>query len=108
MIDRIWNKRGSQMVEAAIVLPVVIIAIMLLIRLFTFYLQILCTAVNAHEAALREWKSYNGFAGKKYEATEEVEMIKGGLLSSNLKKTIEVKAYFYNEDKLVRTSAILK
>ena len=39
LIDILRTKRGSQMVEAAVSLPIIILAGMLLIRLFVFYLD---------------------------------------------------------------------
>ena len=39
LIDILRTKRGSQMVEAAVSLPIIILAGMLLIRLFVFYLE---------------------------------------------------------------------
>jgi hypothetical protein len=46
------NKRGSQMTEAAISLPLVILTAMLMIRLFVFYLDILVTGIEEHRKAL--------------------------------------------------------
>ena len=103
----IFNKRGDEMVEAAIALPIIILAIMLLIRLFTFYLQILNTGIKEHEKTLEAWDSYSGKTMKVYESIENVEMIKGGLLGFDLNKRIESKAYFFNEDVLVRAGELI-
>lgn len=96
------------MVEAGIALPVLILTIMLLLRLFTFYLQILNTGIAEHEKALNEWDSYNGKTMKVYETEKDVEMIKGGLLGFDLKKEITTKAYFFNEGVLVRAVETFK
>lgn len=98
----IFNKKGSEMVEASISMPIVILAIILLLRLFTFYIQIITSSINEHEKALEAWDAYNGQTMKTYESTCDVEMLKGGLLGFNLKKRINSKAYFFNEDNLVR------
>ena len=103
----IRNKRGSEMVEASITMPIVILAIVLLLRLFTFYLQIITNSINEHEKALDAWDDYSGETMKIYESSYDVEMIKGGLLGFNLKKTIDSRAYFFNEDSLVRLGEII-
>ena len=54
VIRLLRSKRGSQMVEAAISLPVIIITAMLLIRLFVFYLDILTTGIKEHREALED------------------------------------------------------
>jgi len=90
------------MVEAGIALPVVILAVMLLIRLFTFYLEILNTGVSEHMKALEEWDSYSGSTFRTYESMEKVEMLKGGLLGFDVDKEIYTKTYFINEDLMVR------
>lgn len=95
------------MVEAAIALPIIILAIMLLIRLFTFYLQILNTGIKEHEKALEAWDKYSGKTMKVYESIEDVEMVKGGLLGFDVHKRINSKAYFFNEDVLVRAGELI-
>lgn len=102
------NKRGSEMVEASIAMPIIVLAIVLLIRLFTFYLNILTAGINAHEAAIDIAKNYSGLIAGEYDAEEKVEMIKGGLLSRNLSKKINVECFLVNEDCLVRSSDVVK
>ena len=55
---RLRSKRGSQMVEAAISLPLIIITAMLLVRMFVFYLDILTTGIKAHREALEAQDAY--------------------------------------------------
>lgn len=95
------------MVEASLVMPIIILVVMLLLRLFVFYLQILNTGIGEHEKALDEWDKYSGKIMKVYESEAKVEMFKGGLLGIDLLKRIDSKAYFYNEDVLVRTGEII-
>ena len=96
------------MVEASMVLPIAILAVMLLIRLFTFYLEILNTSIKAHEKLLEKWDSYNGKTIEMYLTEDHVGMIKGGLLDKNMDKKIETRAYLINEDAMVRISAAIK
>lgn len=103
----IFNRRGSQFVEAGIAMPIIILGVMLMLRLFTFYLQILCTGIQEHEKALEAMQNFNGVGISVYQNVEDVEMLKSGLLGFDLKKSIETKAYLCNEEKLVRANEIL-
>lgn len=96
------------MIEASIVMPIIILVIMLLLRLFVFYLQILNTGINEHDKALAEWDKYSGKTIKVYESNREVNMLRGGILGMDLRKEIETKAYFFNEDFLVRSGEVVK
>lgn len=96
------NKKGSQMVEAAVVLPVLILTAVLLLRLFTFYLEILDTGVAVHKEAVEAWDSYTGAGVKHYTDRKEVRMLRGGLLKIDLTKRIDVSTYLINEDFLVK------
>lgn len=90
------------MIEAGIAMPIVILAAVLLIRVFTFYIEILTTSVDVHIEALNKIESYSGKTFKTYETYKDIHMLKGGLLSSNLTKTLYVRGYCINEDVLTR------
>lgn len=100
---RISCKKGSQMVEGAISLPLVILAVMLLIRLFVFYLNIIDTSVCEHISVLRSNDRYKGkISFKTYNDSAEIMMLRGGLLKFDLSKEIKIKQYLINEDAAVR------
>ena len=99
----IGNKRGSQMVEAAISLPIIILAAMLMLRMFTFYLEILTTGISEHREAMEASDSYRGVFLKTYRDSKEIKMLRGGLLMIDVGKKMDTKAYMINEDVLVRT-----
>lgn len=94
------------MVEAAISLPVIILAAMLMLRLFTFYLEILATGISEHKEAMEAQDAYRGMILRTYHDSREVKMLSGGLLKMDVSKRIETKAYMINEDFLVRTGEI--
>lgn len=96
------------MTEAAISLPVVILAAMLLIRMFVFYIDILTTGINEHREALKVQDSYKGMVIRSYETGRDVTMLRGGLLRRNVSKRINVKTYLINEDFLVRSGEALE
>ena len=94
------------MIEAAIVFPVLILTAMLLLRLFTFYLEILSAGINEHMNALESWDSYCGAGVRKYSAHREVRMIRGGLLKFDLIKHIDTDSFLINEDNLVKAGEL--
>lgn len=83
-------------------IPIIVLVVLLMLRLFTFYLEILTTGIREHRKAIEEWGSYRGFGFMKYENTAEITMVKGGILGIDLSKKYVIEAYLYNEDKLVR------
>lgn len=96
------NKRGSQLVEASISAPIAVITVLLLLRVFVFYLQIVNLGVSEHIIAMEEMDRYSGVGIKVYSHNAEISLIPGGLFNERLIKRLEVKAYFYNEDRIVR------
>ena len=108
LINFVTNKKGEEMVEASISMPIIILTVFLLLRLFTFYLSILTTGIHEHEDALKAWDSYKGATLKKHEKEEKVWMLKGGLLGIDVHKDINTEAFFYNEDNMVRASELVK
>ena len=107
LIRILRTRRGSQMVEAAVSLPIIILAAMLLIRLFVFYLEILTTGIERHKAVMEEQDAYRGAFIRTYRDEEEISMLRGGLLSMDIHKRLEIKAYMINEDILVRSGEML-
>ena len=107
LIRILRTKRGSQMVEAAVSLPIIILAGMLLIRLFVFYLEILTTGIENHKSAMEQQDAYRGAFIRTYRDEEELSMLRGGLLRMDVHKRLETKAYMINEDILVRSGEIL-
>lgn len=107
MLSALRSRRGSQMVEAAISLPLLILAGMLLLRMFVFYLQILTTGIEKHREVMEQQDSYRGAFIRTQSTEENVWMLKGGLLGMDVRKRLEVKAYMINEDILVRSGEIL-
>lgn len=105
-IRSVKSRRGSAMVEAAISMPVLIIAAMLMIRLFTFYLEILTAGIAIHKEAMERQDAYGGAAIRTHCDERNISMLKGGLLGIDVHKRIEVRAYMINEDLLVRSGEL--
>ena len=96
------NKRGEQMVEASIVLPIIILVIMLLIRLCTFYLECLITQTNMHRKMLSKWDSTKSPVVKTLNDFRDINYANLGLAEGLIRKTIDVKGFRLCEDKFVR------
>ena len=101
------NRQGSQLVEAAVIMPLIILTAMLLLRTFTFYLEILSTGISEHMNALEAWDSYRGAGIRKYSAEKDVKMLRGGVLRIDLTKRINTISYMINEDLLVRAGEVI-
>ena len=100
------SRQGSQLVEAAVIMPVIILTSMLLLRTFTFYLEILTTGISEHMTALEASDEYRGAGVRRYTAETEVKMLRGGVLQFDLTKKIRTGSYMINEDLLVRAGEI--
>ena len=98
----ILNKRGEQMVEASIVLPIMILVIMLLVRLCTFYLECLITQTNMHRKMLVKWDNTNSPVVKTISDIRDINYANLGLAEGLIRKSVEVKGFSVCEDKFVR------
>lgn len=107
-MKKLTNKRGSQMTEAAISLPLIILASMLTVRLFVFYLDIMTTGISEHKKALQMQDSYRGASIRTHESETRVSLLRGGLLEMDVSKRMKTKVYLINEDLLVRSGEILE
>lgn len=103
----IGNKKGSQMVEAAISLPIIILAAMLMIRMFVFYIEILTGGIKEHKEAMQKQDSYSGAFIRTYKDSSKISLARGGLLLMDVGKKLETKAYLINEDLLARSGEVL-
>lgn len=99
---KILNKRGEQMVEASIVLPIIILVIMLLVRLCTFYLECLIAQTNMHRKMLVKWDNTNSPIVKTISETRDINYANLGLAEGLIRKSVEVKGFSVCEEKFVR------
>lgn len=108
LIKQLRGKRGSAMVEAAISLPLIILTAMLMVRMFTFYIEILTTGIEEHRAALERQDVYRGAAMRTYSSEKEIYLLSGGVLMTDVSKRLDTRAYLINEDLLVRSGMIVQ
>ena len=107
MVISLRNKQGSQMAEAAVSLPVIILAGMLMLRMFVFCIEILTVEIKEHREALEAQSAYRGALIRTYEKSRDVSLLRGGLLKMDVRKRLDIRAYMINEDLLVRSDEIL-
>lgn len=104
------GRRGSEIVEAALVIPVIAGVTLILLSLFVFYLKIMSTGVQEHREALKVWDDHETAVVEVYERSRTVAMFDGagtGWLSKLPHKDIETKAYLFNEDRVVRAEKVI-
>ena len=101
---RRWkDRRGEQFVEASLVLPAIILITVLILRLFTFYLQILTTQVKGHQDLMERARNERGVQILRDEKT--VSMVQSEIFKGKLDETMEWKWYNFSEDAMVRAEA---
>ncbi len=104
----LWkNQRGHEFVEAAMVLPIITLVVILLLNLFVFYLNIMVTGVREHKEVYKEWDMDSSMSIKTYCTHKNVRMARTGLLGSSPVTSLEIKAYYFNEDIIVRMKGLI-
>lgn len=104
---KLGNIKGSQFVEASVALPIIILTVLLLVRIFAFYLEILVTGIKEHEIVYDKWKTYEDKGVTKYSREVEIKMMRGGILGFDLVRTLEVSTHLCNEDLLARSRYLI-
>ena len=115
------SKRGTTMVEAALIFPLVILTVMTVIFILTFMFQEVAghsrlhLALNAEmgketgtvetfknvPAEVRPYKSFHGVS-ECYLAEKDLRFTKKGLLSGSFTKVMESRVYSVDEKKFIR------
>lgn len=93
------------MVEASLVLPAIILITVLILRLFTFYLQILTTQIQGHQKIMERARNERGIQILRDEET--LSMIQSGFFEGKLDETMEWEWYNFSEDAMVRAEAVI-
>ncbi|MBR0373529.1 MAG: hypothetical protein IJH91_03245 [Mogibacterium sp.] len=84
-------------------MPIIILIVVLMLRLFAFYLEILSVQVTAHVEASNLWNGYDKVAIRSYRDRKTVTLAAGGVLKSTVSKDIITETYLFNEDLIIRT-----
>ena len=102
------RKNGSQMVEASIVLPLVILVAMLLIRVMIFYMEILCAGVRLHGNTIAEQTDRLDITIKRNVREDRVDLAPGGVFRHSPGKDLKAEWYLINFDQQVRARVLVK
>ena len=102
------NKKGEELVEATMVLPIVIIITFIIIRFSIYYYQILDTRVNLHRDILNEAYSNSYHGLNVIEKEEKVEFIDEFILFDPICYNIKASYFKYNETDIVMAGDIIE
>lgn len=95
------NKRGSQIVEATIVLPVIILTILSMIMLLVFFFACLTTQMSVHQHLISKAVSAKTVIGvERYSKATSKHV--GGVISILMKKDVSSSCYLINEVTAIR------
>lgn len=100
------NKKGEQMVEAAMVLPILILILLSLVLLMAHEYQCHWNQIDMHRNLLSTWdKSTSAFdiKTKTTETSSEVD----GAVAMEFQKEIESRIYVFSETKCIRLGEML-
>lgn len=101
------NRKGDEIVEAAMVLPILILTILSLILLMVYYFSCLNTQVDLHRQMIEDGMHVDTvfeIKTKKEETSSEI----GGVISMIMSKEIEGRVYMINEANLIRLGEMIQ
>lgn len=101
----IKSKKGNTIIEGTIVMPMIILITILLIRMFTFYLEIFTTTISEHKKAYKNIDAYTGLAISSYGNKTSIRLLPKGILKHEIKKEIYTQVFLFNEDNIARGKA---
>lgn len=105
IIKAMNRKNGSEMVEASIVLPIIILLSMLMIRVMVFYMEILMTGSSLHRNLIFQERTDHGVIIRTSEKERRVDLVNRGILRFSPGKDIKASWYLINYDDTVRFKA---
>ena len=100
------NKRGDEFVEAAMVLPVLILTILSMILLMLFFFSCLQAQTDMH----REMLAYSANSEKTFQIhrqNTETSRHAGGIVDMLLHKAVDGRLYIINEADFIRAGDLL-
>lgn len=95
------NKKGSEMVEASLVLPIIILTVLSLIMLIIYFYACLETQVRTHHSLIEYADNSQAIfliKDKKEETSSKV----GGIISIIMRRRRDSKIYVINETAVIR------
>ena len=101
------KKRGEEIVEAVMVLPILILTILSLILLIVYYFSCLNTQVSLHKQLIQD-AMYSKAIFEIENKTEETSSEIGGVVSMVMSKKLAGRIYRINEADLIRAGEMMQ
>ena len=106
MLKRICNKKGSEMIEAAIVLPLLFLAVVSLMYLSIFFQDVFKEQIDVQRTLLYEYYGDDAVFSVLSEGTV-VERTSAGLFGGAFRKEYEQRIFVINEEKIIRGGKVI-
>ena len=103
---KVLNRRGEEYVEAAIVLPLVILTILSMIMIAVFLYRHLESKSEAHIALMRDAASSENVFGIKRRSTASSSFIRG-TFSKNVARSDSLRAYELKQADAIRIGGLI-
>ncbi|MGI6177072.1 MAG: hypothetical protein ACOYJO_01260 [Eubacterium sp.] len=101
LFNKILNKKGSEMVEAAIVLPLVILILVSFVGITAHFYKCLRAQNDLQEQAFKEIERSNAiFKIEKY--SDKISSFPGGVLEDVFEEDVSARFYVIDEAAIVR------
>lgn len=95
------NKRGDEIVEASIILPIIILTILSMIMLMVFFFACLSTQMSVHQKLINKALANKSIISIS-RCRETSERKVGGAISMLMEKEISSRCYLINEVTAIR------
>ncbi len=96
------NRKGEELVEAALIFPIVILTIISMLMLLIYFFSCLNKQVDLHQKLLMEIRQQE-YTCKVIQNKEETSKDTGGLVNIILHKECIAKVHAFRESFLIRT-----
>ncbi len=102
------NKKGEEMIEASITVPLIIIITFLLIRLTIFYYEIMNTRVEMHENIMEDALATDELVGEAIEKNEKICLIDNEYLNKIFEFNVYSTYHVFSETNLVMVGDMIE
>lgn len=106
LMGNIMSKKGSEMVEAAIVIPIIILTFLSMIMLIIYFYSCLICHVDLEYELIKKERNSNAIF-ERLQETEDVSKKIGGAVLFFMRKEYDAEIYCLNETKMIRLGEFL-
>ncbi|NLY82079.1 MAG: hypothetical protein GX078_04815 [Clostridiales bacterium] len=98
------SKKGNELIEASITMPIIILVTMMLIKLTVFFYDILSTRVDLHQELINQSKEFDKCYVKVIEDQRDLSLMSGVGISVK----IYGKEHVFSEGKIVMAGDLIE